>query len=241
MNKEAIILAGGFGTRLKSVVSEVPKPMALINGIPFLSFLLEQLHKNDFAKVIIAAGYKSEIIEAYYGTSFKETRLLYSIEKEPLGTGGAIFEATSMIESDYFFVLNGDTFFNIDFSNMEETFLKGKSGLSVALKAMINSDRYGTVNITGERITSFNEKAFCEKGLINGGIYLINKNWFKQRVVGKVFSFEKDILEKEVKKEKITYYISDSYFIDIGVPKDYFKAVEELPAIVYPPTPLQGG
>jgi len=241
MKKEAIILAGGFGTRLKSVVSDVPKPMALVRDIPFLSYLLEQLHKYDFTKVIIAAGYKSDVIESYYGPFYKKIKLVYSIEKEPLGTGGAISEASSMIESDYFFVLNGDTFFKIDFKSMEGNFIKSKSGLSVALKAMVNFDRYGTVITNGERITSFNEKAFCEKGLINGGIYLINKSWFRQRVENKVFSFEKDILEKCVVEEEITYHKSDGYFIDIGIPEDYERAAEELPGIVCPPPPLKGG
>ena len=232
MKREAIILAGGFGTRLKSVVSDVPKPMAQVNDIPFLSYLLEQLHNNEFTQVIIAAGYKSEVIESYYGSFFKKFKLVYSVEKEPLGTGGAIFEASSMIESDYFFVLNGDTFFNIDFNNLEEKFTENKSGLMVALKAMVNFDRYGTVTTSGERITSFNEKKFCEKGLINGGIYIIDKNWFNQRVDSKVFSFEKDILEKRVVEEQITYYKSDGYFIDIGIPEDYKRAAEELPLLL---------
>jgi D-glycero-alpha-D-manno-heptose 1-phosphate guanylyltransferase len=236
MKREAIILAGGLGTRLKSVVSDVPKPMALINDIPFLSYMLEQLHKYSFRKVIIAAGYKSEVIESYFGYSYKKIKIVYSIEKEPLGTGGAIFEASLLIESDCFFVLNGDTFFKIDFSRMEENFIKGKSGLSVALKGMANFERYGTVTTNGERITSFNEKAFCEEGLINGGIYIINKSWFKQRVENRVFSFEKDILEKRVSVDKITYYKSDGYFIDIGVPDDYERAIKELPDL-YPPSP----
>jgi D-glycero-alpha-D-manno-heptose 1-phosphate guanylyltransferase len=232
MKREAIILAGGFGTRLKSVVSDVPKPMALIGDIPFLSYLLEELHNYNFTKVIIAAGYKSEVIESHYGSFFKNIKLVYSIEKEPLGTGGAIFEASSMIGSDHFFVLNGDTFFKIDFSRMEENFIKSKSGLSVALKAMVNFDRYGTVTTGEDRITSFNEKEFCKKGLINGGIYLINKSWFIKRVENKVFSFEKDILEKHVAEDEITYYKSDGYFIDIGIPEDYSKAAKELPPLL---------
>jgi D-glycero-alpha-D-manno-heptose 1-phosphate guanylyltransferase len=237
MAKEAVILAGGFGTRLKSMVSDVPKSMAPIKNLPFLSYLLEQLHNYKFEKVILAAGYKYEVIESYFGSSYKNIELIYSVEKEPLGTGGAISEAAGLIIPDYFFALNGDTFFKVDFDRMEEMFLKNKSGLMVALKPMINFDRYGAVVTSGDRIISFNEKKFCEKGFINGGIYMLMKDWLNERVAGKVFSFEKDILEKLVDVDHIGSYISDGYFIDIGIPEDYEKAFRELPGIVYPPTP----
>jgi D-glycero-alpha-D-manno-heptose 1-phosphate guanylyltransferase len=237
MKREAVILAGGLGTRLKSLVKDVPKPMALIKDLPFLSYLLELLHKYDFEKVIIAAGYKHEVIESYFGSSYKNIKLYYSVEKEPLGTGGAVAKAASLIMSDYYFILNGDTFFEVDFDRMEDKFFKSGAGLMVALKPMVNFDRYGTVVTGGERIISFYEKRFCDKGLINGGIYLVIKNWLNERAAGKVFSMEKDILEKLVQKENIISYISDGYFIDIGVPQDYEKAVKELPGILYPPNP----
>jgi len=229
MKKEAVILAGGFGSRLKSVVNDIPKPMALIKDLPFLAYLLEQLHKYKFDKAIFAAGYKSEIIESYFGTSYKNIEIAYSVEKEPLGTGGAITEAAGLITSEYFFVMNGDTFFEVDFEGMEEKYKKSKSGLMVALKMKINFNRYGAVVTKGEKIISFNEKRFCRKGLINGGIYIVNKDWMIEKSVGKMFSFEKDILEKLVREDQITYYISDGYFIDIGIPEDYIKAFEELP------------
>lgn len=229
MAKEAVILAGGFGTRLRSLVIDKPKPMALIKNIPFLSYLLEQLHKYDYETVILAVGYKYEVIESYFGLSYKNIQLVYSVEKEPLGTGGALYEAAGMIKSDYFLVLNGDTYFEVDFDRMEERFMESQSGLMVALKPMFNFDRYGAVVTQDEKIVSFNEKKFCKEGLINGGIYMVIKDWLNERSVGKVFSLEKDILEKVVGKEKITSYISDGYFIDIGVPEDYLRASVELP------------
>ena len=125
--------------------------------------------------------------------------------------------------------MNGDTFFEVDFEKMEEKFLKSKSGLMVALKPMVNFDRYGAVITSEEKIISFNEKKFCEEGLINGGIYMVIKDWLNERAIGKIFSFEKDILENLVIKDDITYYISDGYFIDIGIPEDYKRASEELP------------
>jgi D-glycero-alpha-D-manno-heptose 1-phosphate guanylyltransferase len=229
MSKEAVILAGGFGTRLQSVVTDVPKPMAKISNLPFLSYLLEQLFKYNFEKVVLAVGYRYEVIESYFGNSYKNIRLEYSIEKEPLGTGGAIAAAAGKIKTEYFFVLNGDTFFEVDLNGMEEKYLKGTPGLMVALKPKINFNRYGAVVTEGEKIISFNEKKFCRKGLINGGIYIMNRDWLNEKAVSKIFSFEKDILEKVVCTDQITYFISDGYFIDIGIPEDYIRAFGELP------------
>jgi D-glycero-alpha-D-manno-heptose 1-phosphate guanylyltransferase len=231
MSKEAVILAGGFGTRLKSIIKDVPKPMALIENLPFLTYILEQLHKNEFVKVFLAVGYKYESIESYFGSRYKNIELIYSVEKEPLGTGGAILLAANSIDSDYFFVLNGDTFFEVDFERMYNLFLNRKTGIMVALKPMVNFDRYGTVLISNEYIISFNEKRFCEKGLINGGIYLIKKEWMNERAPGKVFSLEKDILERLMGKDNMAAYISDGYFIDIGIPEDYLRASKELPVL----------
>jgi D-glycero-alpha-D-manno-heptose 1-phosphate guanylyltransferase len=231
MKREAVILAGGLGTRLRSMVSDVPKSMALIKDLPFLTYLLEQLQRHNFEKIILAAGYKYEAIESYFGDSYKNIKLIYSIEKEPLGTGGAISETAGLIESDYFTVLNGDTFFEVDFSRMEEKFRKSNPEVMVALKPMVNFERYGAV-ITGyNKIISFNEKKLCESGLINGGIYMMKKDWLNKVAPGKVYSLEKEVLEKLAGKENITYYISDGYFIDIGVPEDYLRASQELPSL----------
>ncbi len=229
MKREAIILSGGLGTRLRSVVPDHPKTMALIENLPFLSYLLEQLSRSEFEKVILATGYRSEAIESYFGSKYKKIDLIYSIEKEPLGTGGAILKAAGSVDSENFFILNGDTFFDVDFSGMEEKFKTDNSGLMVSLKLMENFERYGLVVVDEEKIVSFEEKKFCEKGLINGGIYLGSKKWLKDKATGTTFSLEKEILEKKVKTEKIGYFISEGYFIDIGVPEDYFKAVKELP------------
>jgi len=241
MKKEAVILAGGFGTRLQSVVSDLPKPMARINNIPFLAYLLDLLKKNNYSKAVLAAGYKAEAIESYFGSSYRDINLIYSIEKEPLGTGGAISAAAGFIEADYFTVINGDTFFDVDLGRMEEKFLDQNSELMVALKPMENFERYGNVEINAERIIKFSEKSLCRKGLINGGTYLLSKEWLNKLTSAKKYSFEKDILEKIAVKGSIGYFISDGYFIDIGIPEDYGRAVKELPSMVYPPTPLKGG
>ena len=237
MRRQAVILAGGFGTRLKSLVSDLPKPMALINNIPFLAYLLNLLQKYNFEKVVLAAGYKSEAIRLHFGSSYNNIELIYSVENEPLGTGGAISAATGFIDAEYFTVLNGDTFFDVDFKEMEEKFLNNNNGLMVALKPLENFERYGTVEINEARIISFNEKRYCRKGLINGGTYLLSKEWLNKKALAKKYSFEKDILETVIGIESIGYYISDGYFIDIGIPEDYERALNELPLMVYPPTP----
>jgi D-glycero-alpha-D-manno-heptose 1-phosphate guanylyltransferase len=231
MIREAVILAGGFGTRLRSVVNDVPKSMAPVRNIPFLSYVLEELNRNNFSKAVLAVGYKHDVIKSYFGNNYRDMKLVYSVEKEPLGTGGAIALAAKNIDSVSFFIFNGDTYFNVDFIRMEKLFVSEKSDILVALKEMRNFDRYGNVSIQGNKIISFNEKQFCIKGFINGGIYLVNRKWFIDKSLSEVFSLEKEILEKAAGKEKISAYVSDGYFIDIGIPEDYERASMELPAI----------
>jgi D-glycero-alpha-D-manno-heptose 1-phosphate guanylyltransferase len=228
MIDEAIILAGGFGTRLKPVLNDKPKPMAPVCGRPFLEHLFDYLLKYGINKVVIAAGYRHEDIISHFGNKFKDLYIAYSIEKEPLGTGGAILKATGSVFSDSFFVMNGDTYFDVDLASFVSSFSKNNAFLSIALKPMENFDRYGSVAIDNEKIISFNEKKFCTTGLINGGIYLIRKSWLNRSAPGKIFSFEKEILENNVRNTHFAYFISDTYFIDIGVPEDYARANEEM-------------
>jgi D-glycero-alpha-D-manno-heptose 1-phosphate guanylyltransferase len=231
MIREAVILAGGFGTRLRSVVNDIPKPMAPVRNMPFLSYVLEELRRSSFSKAVIAVGYKHEVIKSYFGNSYSGIELVYSVEKEPLGTGGAIALAVKNIDSENFFIINGDTYFSVDFDRMEKLFVSEKPDILVALKEMSSFDRYGNVSIQGNKVISFNEKQFCKKGFINGGIYLVNRKWFIDKSSSKVFSLEKEILEKAAGKERISAYVSDGYFIDIGIPEDYERASRELPEI----------
>lgn len=232
MIKEAIILAGGFGTRLKCLVDDMPKSMAPVNEKPFLSYIFEYLQKYRIERVVLAVGYKNENIISFFGNSYKGIEIQYSIENKPLGTGGAILKACRAVSSQFCYVLNGDTCFHVDLSEFEKSFCKTRAVLSVALKSLENFERYGSVATEGDRIISFNEKKFCEKGLINGGVYILDKDWMKRNAPGKIFSFEKDILERKVREEFITYFLSDNYFIDIGIPEDYLKASQELPGLM---------
>lgn len=170
---EAIILAGGFGTRLKNVIKDVPKPMAPIQGKPFLEYLLCQLKQFSISNIIMCTGYKHEVVEAYFGTQFKGIPISYSVEREPLGTGGAIMHAFSYINEESFLVLNGDTFFKVDIEYLIKFHIKNNSDCTIALKKITNSDRYGTVKCQNNRIVAFEEKQFREESTINGGLYYI--------------------------------------------------------------------
>ncbi|ECP8662441.1 NTP transferase domain-containing protein [Campylobacter jejuni] len=213
---QAIILCGGLGARLKSVIKDIPKPMAPINNKPFLEFIFEYLKKQGIKEVILAVSYKYEVIKEYFKDEFLGIKIKYSIEKEPLGTGGAIKDALKFIQNQVY-VLNGDTIFDIDLKKL----VLNDSKICITLKQMQNFDRYGTVNVDDQGIvTSFEEKVFKKQGLINGGIYLLTKDIFNEFDLEKKFSFE-EFLQENYKKLKARAKIFDDYFIDIGIPQDY--------------------
>ncbi|MCT7516363.1 nucleotidyltransferase family protein [Aliarcobacter cryaerophilus] len=223
---KAIILAGGFGKRLQNVVSDVPKPMAEINGKPFLVYLFDYLSLYGITEVLISVYYKAEKIKEYFDTKYKAINIQYIQESDPLGTGGAIKEAlkTLKISEKYILVLNGDSLFNIDLYQLEKKTKEKNADIVIALKQMKNYSRYGTVLLDNDKITDFKEKSFHEEGYINAGIYCIKKDLFDHIVTEKVFSFE-EFLEKHIQTLALYSYISNnSYFIDIGVPNDYKKA-----------------
>lgn len=229
MINEAIVLAGGLGTRLQGVISDIPKPMAPINNKPFLEYLFHYLKQFPVQKVILAVGYKYESIEACFGSSYHGIAIEYAIEKEPLGTGGAIANAVKKASGNHVFLLNGDTFFNVDLAALQEQHLKNDSSITLSLKAMTHFDRYGTVELNGTRITAFNEKKPVASGFINGGVYALKKSLLNPSRLPEKFSFEKEILEQGLSNYTMEGFISRGYFIDIGIPEDYARAQTELP------------
>ncbi|MCO6500140.1 MAG: nucleotidyltransferase family protein [Vicingus serpentipes] len=232
MINEAIILAGGFGTRLTNV-TDVPKPMAPINDIPFLEYLLNYLSSFKITTIHLAVGYKHEVIQAYFGNQFKDCQLNYVVEDTPLGTGGAIKKALAGVKSEEVLVLNGDTFFQVDFNQIEKFHHSHSADATLALKPMENFDRYGTVRLDNDgRISDFLEKKFCNKGIINGGVYLIKSKLFENMDLPKQFSIESDFFEQQYMEKQIMGYISTAYFVDIGIPADYAKAQVELPGLL---------
>ncbi|WP_270991454.1 nucleotidyltransferase family protein [Campylobacter upsaliensis] len=216
---EAIILCGGLGTRLRAVVKDVPKPMASVGGRVFLEFIFEFLKKQGVKSVVLAVSYKYEVIQEYFKDSFLGIKIRYSIEKEPLGTGGAIKQALELCEGREVFVLNGDSIFEISLKKLR---LKGAK-ICLALKKMVDFERYGAVKVdeSGE-IAEFKEKSFCKEGLINGGIYLLSKDIFEGFSFLGHFSFE-EFLSTNFKALKARAELFEDYFIDIGIPQDYEK------------------
>lgn len=222
-------MAGGLGSRLKGVVKDRPKPMADINGKPFLSFIMDYLLEQKIDKVLLSVGYKYEAIMSYYGSKYKNLNIQYIVDELPLGTGGAVKKALQYIRGEKVFVINGDTLFRVDLNNVNELHNKYGADITIAAKPMKNIERYGTLVLDKNKVVSFQEKSFKVSGYINGGVYLLNKKIFKLMPQAREpFSFEVDFLEKECVKLNINAIISDTYFIDIGIPEDYERAKKDL-------------
>tara|TARA_B100001250_G_scaffold160066_1_gene137498 strand:- start:2215 stop:2910 length:696 start_codon:yes stop_codon:yes gene_type:complete len=222
---EAIILAGGKGTRLKKVIKEIPKPLAPINGKPFLSYVMDNLIKNNINHFIISVGYKKEMIIDYYKKSYKGVKISYAIENNPLGTGGAILNSLSYCKTDYIYALNGDMYTDY---NLNQLILKNNH-LTMALIEYNDNDinRFGIVEIDKDyNIINFLEKDVSSKfNYINGGIYYINKKWYINEFSRlNKFSIEFDVFQK-FNNYKFKGIPQKSYFIDIGIPKSYKKFI----------------
>ena len=229
--KEAIVLAGGFGTRLRSVVSDVPKPMASVAGRPFLAYLLNRLQQQGYRHVVLATGYLHEKVEEYFGKEYNGLNIDYARELSPLGTGGAIVNALQHCSETSVTVLNGDTMFDIDHDELCRRADEWHTPLTVVLRWVPDAGRYGSVEVGSDgRITAFREKdPATGSGMINGGIYRLQRSLLDGYAVGTQFSFEKEVLQQL--RQPFHAYASDGYFIDIGIPDDYQRAQTELPQL----------
>jgi D-glycero-alpha-D-manno-heptose 1-phosphate guanylyltransferase len=232
----AIILAGGMGTRLKTIISDLPKPMAPIMNVPFLTYQLNYLKHFGIKKVIFSVGYLSEKIIAHYNQSFENISIEYSIEKNPLGTGGGIRMAMSNLNEDLVLILNGDSFFDLDLEQFYNLHLEQKSEFSLALRYVNNSERYGNIEFnSSNQITSFIEKnQLNQSGYINAGVYILSKKLYLQNTKPNInFSIEKDFFEKQLNQLIIKGFEFKNYFIDIGIPEDYLKAQDDFKEFKY--------
>ena len=227
---EAVILAGGLGTRLRSVVPDLPKSMAQIAGRPFLSYVLEWLELNGVRRVILAVGYRREAIREYFGSRHGAVELCYSIEEEPLGTGGALRQALREVHSRYVLALNGDTFLRLDYRRFAECLAEAPGArLVVALREVADSSRYGTVLVDGPRIQRFAARGAGGPGLINAGAYLVSRNIFDGFDLAPKFSFEQDFLEIRVGEIAPIACQCDVPFLDIGTPEALADAQHLIP------------
>jgi len=274
---EVIVLAGGLGTRLRSVIHEIPKCLAPIvayrwsvfplankkadapgntdapsgedqiietESRPFLAYLLDWLCMQKVDHVVFSVGYLREQVISF--VEGREWPFLYdfAVEETPLGTGGGIRLALSMCKTDKVFVVNGDTFFPVDLAAMPF-----EKPVTLALKPMKDFDRYGAVSVMASAgpaaeenqfspanamptliVSAFHEKTHCDEGLINGGVYSIDRSRLDLSSLPERFSFEKEVLEPGAAIGQIGGWVSDAYFIDIGIPEDYEKARWAIPA-----------
>jgi D-glycero-alpha-D-manno-heptose 1-phosphate guanylyltransferase len=229
---KAIILAGGFGTRLRTVINNTPKVMASVNEKPFLEYILFSLYKSNIEEVVLSVHYLSNHIKDYFGNSYKGMKLKYTEESSPLGTGGAIKHSLSHLrKTDNILVMNGDSFVNCDLLQVIEEHKSSECPISMVVKKLPVSERYGTLEIQNNKIVSFKEKKPEKDCFINTGIYLISSRIFSNYNLPESFSFEKDFLQKEIPSLNINAIYTDSFFIDIGIPEDYKKAQTSLEPI----------
>lgn len=221
---EAIVLVGGLGTRLRPLVSDVPKPLAPIAGRPFLAWLLDRLGDRGIRRTILAAGYLADKVQDAFGDEWNGMRIEYSIEREPLGTGGAIAQALGLRSADAVHVLNGDTFLDYDPRALERATREAGCAIGIALVAVPDVSRYGAVAMAEGRVSKFLEKGAHGPGYINAGSYFLGPEAIARFPASGTFSFERTVLSDCVADGAVCGFTETSGFIDIGVPEDYLKA-----------------
>lgn len=223
--KVAIVLAGGLGTRLQGVLPGIPKCMAPVQGKPFLTYVLDYLIHHHINKVILSVGYRNDQIINYFSSSYRSASIEYSIENEPLGTGGAVKLACSRSSQDTVLVINGDTYFTPDLKALEDAHTLAGADITIAVKQMPETGRYGLVKFNKEgRIIEFSEKDPASgKGWINGGIYLINRQIF-ETIPQERFSLENELFKQACDRLHMLAFTTDAFFLDMGIPEDFERA-----------------
>lgn len=224
MTDEAIVLAGGLGTRLRSVVDDMPKALAPVAGRPFLAWLLDALAIQGMRRVVLATGYLGDQVEDAFGATWHGMVLAYSREARPLGTGGAIALALRMLEGDTCFVLNGDTWLQLDYAVFDAEMGAAGSALGLALARVPDVTRYGAVHLDRARVAGFAEKEATGPGYINAGVYRIARSLADDFPAADAFSFERDVLVPAVVRGGVGAFTRTEGFIDIGVPADFLRA-----------------
>ncbi|HZP04453.1 MAG TPA: nucleotidyltransferase family protein [Terracidiphilus sp.] len=227
---EAIVLAGGLGTRLAGRLNGVPKPMAPVAGTPFLEILLNQLQRAGCARVVLSVGHLYTVIQNHVGAAFRGMCIDYSIENSPLGTGGAIRAALQATTEKSVLVLNGDTFLDADYAAMLRFHEAEAVRMTMAVTHRDDVARYGGVIVTNKRVTGFQEKGRSGAGWINAGAYVIDRDLQWPAHLPEKFSFETDFLAPEISRLAPAAYEVNGFFLDIGVPEDLDRAQTELAA-----------
>lgn len=220
---EAVVLAGGFGTRLRSVVADVPKPMAPVGGRPFLDYVLAGLARKGVTRTVLSVGFMSEKIIAHFGESHGAMVLDYEIENEPLGTGGAVAAALRRCAGDAVLVLNGDTYLDLELQALIAHWQVHRVPVIVA-RAVDDVARYGQLDVAGGRVLRFVEKGGHGPGLINAGVYVLPRSLFAEHLPPIPFSLEAGFLAGYVATHPTDAFVTRGEFIDIGIPEDFARA-----------------
>lgn len=220
---EAIVLAGGFGTRLREVVPDVPKPMAPVAGKPFLEILLHALARKGFGRVVLSLGFMAEKISGHFGGQFAGMELDYVVEDHPLGTGGALRLALASCKQDHVFVFNGDTFLDLEVDEVERLWQEHYHPIIVG-RAVPDTARYGRLLTAQGLVTGFAEKGVAGPGLINAGCYVLDRCQLDDFSLLQAFSLETDFLSNVVQQMPVDVFVTEGLFIDIGIPEDYARA-----------------
>jgi D-glycero-alpha-D-manno-heptose 1-phosphate guanylyltransferase len=227
---EAIVLAGGFGTRLRQVVPDLPKPMAPVAGRPFLEILLATLARKGFTRVVLSLGFMSEKIIGHFGENYAGIGLVYEVESKPLGTGGAIRAALARCVAGHVFIFNGDTYLDIEADKLDRLWQASRHPV-IVVREVPDTARFGKVEMRDGRIHSFLEKGSPGPGLINAGCYVLPKHALDEFPLGQSFSLETEFFAKNLQRIRFDGFVTHGRFIDIGVPDDYVLAQIELAGI----------
>src|SRR3989338_1491339 len=220
---KAIILAGGFGTRLKKIVFDKPKSMATIAGIPFLEHQIRLLKEQGISDIILCVSYMADKIKSYFGDGRRMgVNITYSEEEVPLGTAGAIKKAERYVQGT-FIVLNGDSYSQLDIGKFFDFHRSKKSLFSISLTQVKHASHYGLVHLQDDKIVAFLEKQTDGNGLINSGVYIFEPEIFKYIPEDQNISMEKQIFPELVARGLLFGYEYRGYFIDIGQPETYEK------------------
>lgn len=220
---EGIVLAGGFGARLRQVVQDLPKPMAPVAGRPFLEILLTSLASKGIRRIVLSLGYMADTVVSHFGDHFADMELIYEIEEKPLGTGGAVRSALARCITDHVFIFNGDTFLDLEVAEIEKHWQQSHTPIIVACE-VLDTTRYGRLETSDGRVSGFSEKGISGKGLINAGCYVLPTNILDEFPPSQKFSLETDFLVKAVNEQQFDLFLTHGQFIDIGLPADYARA-----------------
>jgi NDP-sugar pyrophosphorylase family protein len=222
---QAVILAGGLGTRLRPAVADRPKVLAPVLGRPWALFLLDQLADGGIRQVILLTGYKAGQVQEEIGDAYRGMRLTYSTESTPLGTAGAVCAALPLLTGAAILLMNGDSYCAVDLAALREFHERRQADISMVLARSADASRFGMVRVdTVERVVAFEEKTQSGGGWINAGVYFLARSLIEEIAPRRQVSLEKEMFSGWIDRKAFYAYRTDGPFLDIGTPESYAQA-----------------